>query len=126
MISTNFEFLRPVWPELAGLGGFAESYARPDPVAALVKLRNFGELLADLEAARAVAQAAEADAAELRAAQEHALAAGTQAADTLHFSEEATRRHLVDVMLAEARWHVGDGGASTEEVRQEVEVHHQP
>src|SRR4051812_12682427 len=45
MISTNFEFLRPAWPELAGLGGFAENYARPDPVASLVKLRSFGELL---------------------------------------------------------------------------------
>ena len=30
MVSINFEFLRPTWPELAGLGGFAESYARPD------------------------------------------------------------------------------------------------
>src|SRR5579864_2465664 len=45
MISTDFEFLRPHWPELASLAGFAESYARPDPIAALVKLRSFGELL---------------------------------------------------------------------------------
>src|SRR5712692_7674066 len=45
MRSLNFEFLRPNWPELAGLGGFAESYARPDPVAAVVKLRAFGEQL---------------------------------------------------------------------------------
>ena len=27
MKSLNFEILRPNWPELAGLGGFAESYA---------------------------------------------------------------------------------------------------
>jgi len=252
MVSANFEFLRPSWPELAGIAGFAESYARPDPASALVKLRNYGELLvlwiyqklklpkpyradfnelllnhvfevatprvvlaklhalrkegnraahgedvdvgtslwllkeafdlgcwlhlthgggaradfpafqpppeiegvadpgvlqrekkavlerlaaqearmqqllADLEAARAAAQAAEADAAQMRAAQEQALAAGIQAADSLHFSEEATRRRLIDVMLAEARWHVGEDGASTEEVGQEVEVHHQP
>src|SRR5262249_50538049 len=33
------------WEPLADLGGFAESYARPDPVSALVKLRSFGELL---------------------------------------------------------------------------------
>ena len=84
------------------------------------------QLLADLEAARAAAQAAEGDAAKLRATQEHAHALGTQAADTLHFSEEATRRRLVDVMLTEARWQVGDGGASTDEVGQEVEVGHQP
>jgi type I restriction enzyme R subunit len=45
MISTNFEFLRPTWEELASLGGFAECYARPDPVSATVKLRSFGELL---------------------------------------------------------------------------------
>jgi type I restriction enzyme R subunit len=252
MISTNFEFLRPAWPELASLGGFAESYARPNPVAALVKLRSFGELvvqaiyaklrlpkphranfhellinhafddatprvvlaklhalrkegnraahgedvdaptslwllkeafdlacwlhlthtggsqadypsytpppeiegaadpgvlqrekkavlerlaaqearmqqlLADLEAARAAAQAAEVDAAQPRVPREQVLATGTQAADTLRFNEEATRRHLVDVMLAEAGWHVGDGGASTDEVGQEVGVDHQP
>src|SRR5262245_27632085 len=45
MISTNFEFLRPAWPELGSLGGFAENYAHPDPVGAVVKLRTFGEQL---------------------------------------------------------------------------------
>src|SRR5262245_40205385 len=45
MTSTNFEFLRPNWPELAGLGGFAECYTMPDPESALVKLRTFGEQL---------------------------------------------------------------------------------
>jgi type I restriction enzyme R subunit len=47
MESVNFEFLRkqPDWQPLADLAGFAERYARPDPVAALVKLRGFGELL---------------------------------------------------------------------------------
>jgi type I restriction enzyme R subunit len=248
MTSTNFEFLRPNWPELAGLGGFAECYARPDPESALVKLRTFGEqltehvyqklklprpyranfndllgnhafeevlprvvlaklhalrkegnraahgegadartalwllkeafdlgcwlhlthaggsaadfpafapppeiegaadaaslrrekkavlerlaaqearmqqVLAELEAARAAAQVAEADAAELRAAQ----AAGTQAAVALHFDEAATRRRLIDVMLAEAGWKVGPGGTNTDEVGQEVEVLGQP
>src|SRR5437870_1147768 len=48
MTSTNFEYLRSAWPELAGLGGFAESYARPDPVTAAVKLRSFGEGLVDI------------------------------------------------------------------------------
>src|SRR5437764_590930 len=47
MTSTNFEFLRPAWPELASLGGFAECYARPDPVSALVKLRTFAEQLVE-------------------------------------------------------------------------------
>lgn len=45
MKSLNFEILREGWPELAGLGGFAESYAHADPASALVKLRLFGENL---------------------------------------------------------------------------------
>lgn len=47
MQSTNFEFLRKHadWQALADLGGFAESYVRPDPVAAVVKLRSFSEVL---------------------------------------------------------------------------------
>src|SRR5437016_4639869 len=48
MTSINFEFLRPTWPELASLGGFAECYARPDPDSALVKLRTFGEQVVEL------------------------------------------------------------------------------
>ena len=43
MKSLNFEFLRPKWPELAGLGGFAEAYAHPDPVGSIAKLRVFCE-----------------------------------------------------------------------------------
>ena len=43
MKSINFEFLRPMWPELAGLGGFAEAYAHPDPVGSISKLRVFCE-----------------------------------------------------------------------------------
>ena len=39
MKSANFEILRADWPELAALGGFAESYAHADPASALVKLR---------------------------------------------------------------------------------------
>lgn len=45
MKSTNFEILRDQWPELAGLGGFAEAYAHADPASALVKLRLFAENL---------------------------------------------------------------------------------
>lgn len=43
MKSINFEFLRPTWPELAGLGGFAEAYAHSDPLGSLTKLRSFCE-----------------------------------------------------------------------------------
>ena len=45
MKSQNFEFLRSKWPELAGLGGFAETYAHTDPKGSLAKLRQFGEEL---------------------------------------------------------------------------------
>jgi type I restriction enzyme R subunit len=47
MQSTNFELLRKNadWQPLADLGGFAERYARPDPVAAVVKLRSFAEIM---------------------------------------------------------------------------------
>ncbi len=43
MKSTNFEFLRPTWNELADLGALAEQYAFPDPESAQVKLRSFAE-----------------------------------------------------------------------------------
>ncbi|MFH1301278.1 MAG: DUF4145 domain-containing protein, partial [Planctomycetota bacterium] len=43
MKSINFEFLRPKWPELAGLGGFAESYAHSDSIGSIAKLRVFCE-----------------------------------------------------------------------------------
>lgn len=45
--SLNFEPLRPVWPELANMGGYAEHYAHSDPESALVKLRNFAERVVD-------------------------------------------------------------------------------
>ena len=45
MKSKNFEFLRERWPELAGLGGFAEQYTWPDPPSALVKLRAYAEAM---------------------------------------------------------------------------------
>ena len=45
MKSENFEFLRERWPELASLGGFAESYTYADPASALVKLRLLAENL---------------------------------------------------------------------------------
>ncbi len=45
MKSLNFEMLRPAWPELSALAGFAEVYVHADPASALVKLRLFGENL---------------------------------------------------------------------------------
>lgn len=45
--SLNFEPLRPVWPELANMGGYAEHYAHSDPESSLVKLRSFAERVVD-------------------------------------------------------------------------------
>jgi len=45
--SINFEFLGPKWPELAGLGGFAEAFTHSDPVGAILKLRTFCEQIVE-------------------------------------------------------------------------------
>ena len=47
MESLNFEFLRPHYPDLADLGGFAEAYCRTDPSAAATKLRIFAERIVE-------------------------------------------------------------------------------
>jgi type I restriction enzyme R subunit len=252
MISINFEFLRPKWPELAALGGFGEAYAHSDPIGSIGKLRAFCEqtakfihhalrlhrlirpnlidlledsafqsavppvvlsklhalriegnhavhgnrgstasalrllkdafdlgrwlyitfdkgkvadfpayteppeggveaaqqrkekrailerltaqeaqmqkLLEDLDAERARAEQAVATAAEREAALlagQHAAAA-IEAVDPLAFNEEETRRHLIDLMLAEAGWQVGPGTSNTSEVKKEVPVTGQP
>src|SRR5262245_57075694 len=52
-ISANFDFLTPHDPQLVRLGALAERYFRDDPNTCLIKLRQFGELLAQLTAARA-------------------------------------------------------------------------
>lgn len=46
--SLNFEPLRPNYPELANMGGYAEHYAWTDAESALVKLRNFAERMVDV------------------------------------------------------------------------------
>jgi Type I site-specific restriction-modification system, R (restriction) subunit and related helicases len=46
MQSTNFEFLRPQWPDLADLGGFIEYHLHVDPGSSLVKSRILGEQIA--------------------------------------------------------------------------------
>ncbi|WP_284446560.1 DEAD/DEAH box helicase family protein [Fluviibacter phosphoraccumulans] len=46
--SLNFEPLRPNYPELANMGGYAEHYAWSDAESALVKLRNFAERMVDV------------------------------------------------------------------------------
>lgn len=50
--SPNFQFLLPVNPLLVELGARAEHYALEDPNTAMIKVRQLGELLAQLVAAK--------------------------------------------------------------------------
>ncbi|MEO6563651.1 MAG: DEAD/DEAH box helicase family protein [Nitrosospira sp.] len=50
------------------------------------------------------------------------VADGNLAANQLAFDEAATRQRLVDTLLISAHWKIGQGGASTDEVGQEVEI----
>ena len=51
---------------------------------------------------------------------------GEKVANELKFSEEQTRRILIEELLSNAEWKVGKNGKDTEEVKQEVEVDGQP
>ena len=84
------------------------------------------QILADLDAARAKAREAEGTLEELQAKHQKQLEAAAKAADVLGFDEATTRRMLIDAALGEAGWKVGAKGTNTAEVRQEVEVPHQP
>src|SRR5581483_12384619 len=75
-----------------------DSAAGPAPAAKRAYLERIAsqeaqmqQLLAELRAARAKARAVEGTLAELQAAQQQALQAGTSAADTLSFDEATTR-----------------------------------
>lgn len=94
--------------------------------AALEKLvaqeAQMAHLLADLEATRRKAKAAEKTSVELQAL----LNQAQHTANVLDFSEEETRYQLIDQQLAAARWNVGPRGQSTDDVKQEFRVEHQP
>ena len=83
------------------------------------------QLLAELESVRAKAQLAEGTIEELQARQQ-AMLAGNRAADVLCFDEATTRRLIIDAALGEAGWNVGKNNQNTDDVRQEVEIAHQP
>jgi hypothetical protein len=50
--SANFRFLAKPYPDLERIGAGSERYFSDDPIVALVLLRQFGELLAQMLAAR--------------------------------------------------------------------------
>jgi len=61
VVSFNFAFLEEHDPQLVRLGGLAEQYFASDPNSSLIKLRQFGELLAGLIAAKVGLYVAEGD-----------------------------------------------------------------
>jgi type I restriction enzyme R subunit len=52
-VSANFDFLGKHDAQLVRLGVLAERYFKDDPNTCLIKLRQFGEVLAQLTAAKA-------------------------------------------------------------------------
>jgi hypothetical protein len=50
--SANFNFLGKRYPDLERIGALCERYFSDDPIVALITLRQFGELLAQMVAAR--------------------------------------------------------------------------
>jgi type I restriction enzyme R subunit len=51
-VSANFDFLGKYDAQLVGLGALAERYFKEDPVTCLIKLRQYGETVAQLVAAK--------------------------------------------------------------------------
>jgi type I restriction enzyme R subunit len=83
---------------------------------------KMAQLLEALDEARSKAEAAAKSEEEMR----QILKDAQHAVNILDFSEEVTRKHLIDDMLAEAGWDIGTGGSSTAQVGQEIPVLHQP
>jgi len=50
--SSNFGFLAKRYPQLERIGALSERYFSDDPIVPLITIRQFGELLAQLVAAR--------------------------------------------------------------------------
>jgi type I restriction enzyme R subunit len=111
-------------PELEDEG--SKGQLKREKRAALEKLAaqeaQMQELLRALDEERERAQLAQLKAGEL----ETLLAKGQATVSELAFDEETTRKRLIDAMLAEAGWNVGENGANTNEVTQEEPVKHQP
>jgi len=97
-----------------------------DKQVALVKLtekeNELQNVLSELDQTRSKSAEVEKTNAELLAF----IDAGVQAANVLKFDEATTRKRIIDTLLIEAGWDVGENGSNTEEVSQEEKVSHQP
>ena len=83
---------------------------------------KYESVLATLEAETAKRLKAERAATQHATELEKLKEEGQKVASVLQFSEETTRHRLIDQELIDAGWNVGVGGASTEQVRQEVRL----
>lgn len=84
------------------------------------------ELLKALEKERQRVADAEAKAQANATELEKVFTKGKVTASELSFDEATTRKRLIDAMLADAGWNVGENGANTDEVTQEEPIKHQP
>ncbi len=84
------------------------------------------ELLRALEQERQRTTEAEATAQASTVELGKILAKGQASASALSFDEATTRKRLIDIMLVDAGWNVGENGSNTGEVTQEQPVKHQP
>ncbi len=109
------------------------AYTQPTPPSDAKKLENdrqrlLTQIAAQEQQIQAVLQQLEAtkaqQAAVERTAEELAqlIVNGSEAVNQLAFDEATTRHRLIDAMLVSARWQVGQAGASTEDVGQEIEI----
>lgn len=91
-----------------------EQYAKQE---ALMKA-----MLDELEAEREKTAILESTQEELNTLKQQATSKGQQAANALDFNEAATRKHLIDMQLAQVGWNIDD----TNQVTLEEKVLHQP
>ena len=81
---------------------------------------RFEALLAEAESHRKQLEEAERTAATSATELSRLKAEGEQAAKVLSFNERETRHKLIDTLLLDAGWNVGENGKSTDEVGQEI------
>jgi type I restriction enzyme R subunit len=116
----------PAWTPISPEATEETVALKKENKAALLKLAEqealMAKLLADLDTARSQAEAAQKSEEEIKLI----LKQAQQSANALDFSEETTRRKLIEAQLIAAGWDVGAKGRSTTQVGQEIEVLHQP
>ena len=118
----------PKWSDVpsGGASGLTKAKLQEEKASALQKLSEaesaVAKMRAELLSAQQTAEAAKEQAALTQAQLEALLAEAEKAATAIGFDEHTTRRALIDTMLAAAGWEVGEHGASTEAVGQEVKL----